>query len=119
MVLRGLGSLSPDVAAAFSQAECASGAMVNPRCAGPGRCACSPERAFRRHRRTFPARSTTCVIIDVTVAPIDGTGGILGQAGPNCLRDTFVPLVGEMRFDSADVANLLPDGTSPRSCSTR
>ena len=52
------------------------------------------------------------LLIDVSVQPIDGAGGILGQAGPTCLRaGTFLPVAGQMIFDSADVANLLPDGT--------
>ncbi len=52
------------------------------------------------------------LIIDVATPYIDGAGGILGQAGPTC-----VPLASElgyhgiMEFDSADVAEMIADGT--------
>lgn len=40
-------------------------------------------------------------------AAIDGTGGILGQAGPTALRPTsFLPYLGQMQFDTADLAAL-------------
>jgi hypothetical protein len=47
------------------------------------------------------------LLIDAEVAPIDGVGGVLGQAGP-CLVHTGDGLtrVGVMRFDSADVAQM-------------
>jgi hypothetical protein len=47
------------------------------------------------------------VIILVTLDSIDGPGQILGQAGPCWLRDPgFLPILGLMRFDTADVATL-------------
>jgi hypothetical protein len=48
---------------------------------------------------------------------IDGPNGILGQAGPTHLRPAaagvaaFLPVKGEMSFDSADLANMEADGT--------
>lgn len=52
------------------------------------------------------------VIIDVAVTPIDGVGAILGQAGPTCYSTgNDLPLHGIMEFDTADVANLLSDGS--------
>ena len=52
------------------------------------------------------------VIIDVGIAPIDGAGSILGQAGPTCFSTgNDLPLHGVMEFDTADVANLLADGS--------
>lgn len=43
--------------------------------------------------------------------PIDGAGGILGQAGPTALRPTtFLPYQGIMRFDTADLASLEASG---------
>jgi len=50
-------------------------------------------------------------------AVIDGTGGILGQAGPTRLRPgnagtaAFLPAKGEMTFDSADLAQMEAAGT--------
>jgi hypothetical protein len=46
-------------------------------------------------------------MIWVTLAPIDGAGGILGQAGPCIVRSSSrLPVVGVMTFDSADLATL-------------
>lgn len=51
------------------------------------------------------------VLIYVIVGPIDGPGAILGSAGP-CftLGPSTRPLVGSMRFDDADLANLEASG---------
>ena len=48
------------------------------------------------------------LIIVVRLEPIDGVGQILGSAGPCVLRagPSFIPVVGTMRFDTADLANL-------------
>ncbi|MDO1511122.1 leishmanolysin-related zinc metalloendopeptidase [Maribacter confluentis] len=44
------------------------------------------------------------IIIEVVLAPIDGSGGILGQAGPQFVRsDDFLTLSGVMFFDVADL----------------
>lgn len=44
------------------------------------------------------------IIIEVALAPIDGPGGILGQAGPQFIRtDDFLTLSGVMFFDVADL----------------
>jgi hypothetical protein len=47
------------------------------------------------------------ILIDLRITPIDGAGGILGQAGP-CLfwDDNGLPAYGIMEFDSADAASL-------------
>lgn len=51
------------------------------------------------------------LIIDAEGTPIDGPGGILGQAGPRILRPiSFLPATGIMRFDTADLANLEASG---------
>lgn len=43
------------------------------------------------------------LVIIADLDAIDGTGGILGQAGPTGLRsDSLLPAVGEMTFDQAD-----------------
>ncbi len=52
------------------------------------------------------------LIVDVAVEAIDGPGGVLGSAGPTCIRSTAeLPVHGTMRFDSDDVADLLADGS--------
>lgn len=44
------------------------------------------------------------IIIEVALAPIDGPGGTLGQAGPQFVRtDDFLTLSGVMFFDVADL----------------
>jgi hypothetical protein len=52
--------------------------------------------------------------IEASVVAIDGPGGVLGQAGWDWQRsaaDGRLPFQGLMRFDSADVANLVAAGT--------
>lgn len=51
--------------------------------------------------------------IDADLSFIDGAGGILGSAGATSFWNTVydTPNAGEMTFDSADVANLLNNGT--------
>jgi hypothetical protein len=48
------------------------------------------------------------LIINVVVGPVDGVGGILGQAGPCAFRNApgFLPAYGIMIFDSEDLADL-------------
>lgn len=46
------------------------------------------------------------LVIYLSFQPIDGAGGILGQAGPCFVRLSGFPVLGVMRFDSADLANL-------------
>jgi hypothetical protein len=51
------------------------------------------------------------VIIFVTLEPIDGVGGILGQAGPCFIRTPgFHPLMGVMFFDSEDLEFVESEG---------
>ena len=53
------------------------------------------------------------VRINADVSPIDGPGGILGQAGPTRVRPAsqkYLPVTGTMQFDSADVDNLIRSG---------
>jgi Leishmanolysin len=57
------------------------------------------------------------VLIEASGVPIDGPGGILGQAGPTHLRpatagaSTFIPAKGRMQFDTADLATMQSNGT--------
>ena len=52
------------------------------------------------------------VVIAADVAPIDGSGAILGQAGPTVVRSgTLLPAQGVMQFDQADLQSLRSQGT--------
>jgi subtilase family serine protease len=52
------------------------------------------------------------VTISASSAAIDGAGGILGQAGPTRLRlNSYLPYMGNMQFDSADLAQMESNGT--------
>ena len=51
------------------------------------------------------------LVIEATAPAIDGSGGILGQAGPRLVRGGGgLPLTGIMQFDSADLADLENSG---------
>jgi hypothetical protein len=57
------------------------------------------------------SENTTGLIIYAAVAPIDGPGKILAQAGPCYVRDQSVlPAVGVMQFDQADIQNYITTG---------
>lgn len=57
----------------------------------------------------FPAGR---LLIDATLEEIDGSGGILGSAGPTRIwSGCNVSPTGAMRFDSADIANMEARGT--------
>lgn len=57
------------------------------------------------------------LLIEAQGVPIDGAGGILGQAGPTHLRpksagvNAFLPAKGIMSFDTADLAEMQANGT--------
>jgi hypothetical protein len=57
------------------------------------------------------------VLIEASGVPIDGPGGILGQAGPTHLRpgtagaSAFIPAKGRMQFDTDDLASMQANGT--------
>ena len=52
------------------------------------------------------------LLIDASIVSIDGAGGILGQAGPDWVRNgSLLPVHGIMEFDSADVAGMFNNGT--------
>jgi hypothetical protein len=52
------------------------------------------------------------LLINASVVPIDGAGGILGQAGPDRFRSgSLLPYHGAMQFDSADLASMAANGT--------
>ncbi len=52
------------------------------------------------------------LLVLASVEAIDGPGGVLGSAGPCYLRNSnLLPVVGRMRFDSADLNELIEEGT--------
>lgn len=52
------------------------------------------------------------LVIEASLIPIDGPGGVLGAAGPCFIRTAgFLPLLGGMVFDVADVAALEANGS--------
>lgn len=51
------------------------------------------------------------LVIFVTLEAIDGPGGVLGSAGPCLVRSgSYLPVMGSMRFDTADLATLEGNG---------
>lgn len=60
--------------------------------------------------------TSTGVVDDVKILvklePIDGAGNVLGSAGPCIIRGTgHLPIIGVMRFDTADLPNLETNGS--------
>ena len=61
---------------------------------------------------TTPVVQIDDLLIFARIGPIDGAGGILGQAGPRIVRrgttpnEENLPIIGCMEFDEADVAQL-------------
>lgn len=52
------------------------------------------------------------LVLTVEITPIDGAGGTLGQAGPCVVSSAdYLSRAGIMQFDSADVSDMLADGT--------
>ncbi len=104
MVLRGLGSLSPEVSQAFTDAEqfwetaIVRGTTDFPISPRPG--------CLEAWAPDLPPVIDD-VIIDIRLVTIDGEGGVLGRAGPSCFSTSNeMPLTGMMEFDVADVAEL-------------
>lgn len=52
------------------------------------------------------------LLIYATIQPIDGPGRVLGSAGPCYVRNgSNIPSVGRMRFDVADLENMITNGS--------
>jgi Leishmanolysin len=52
------------------------------------------------------------IVLFAQVTPIDGVGNILGSAGPCIVRSgRYIPIVGTMQFDSADLAAMVANGS--------
>lgn len=61
---------------------------------------------------TYNGVTVDDILIEASGAAIDGTGGILGQAGPDRLRSgSSLPYHGVMEFDSADLASMQSGGS--------
>ena len=104
--LRGVASLEPEVADAFTAAAQRWEQVIvrgtAPFTLPPGQTCLDPSG-------TVPSVIDD-VVIDVAVELIDGPGNVLGSAGPTCMASgSDLAVTGEMRFDSADVASLLAD----------
>jgi len=106
--LRVLGSLTPEVQAAFDLAESRWEAVLT--------------RGVPDTHLTVPAGSCLAgapafdgtvddLVIDVEVGPIDGPGTILGSAGPCWVGADSLSRWGVMQFDEADLAGMVADGT--------
>lgn len=111
IVIRPVAPLAPAVQAAFATAAARWSSVIVrgvPDLALPaGTPSCNPDAA------NLPT-VVDDLIIDVQVSPIDGPGGVLGQAGPCYTANSDgLSRVGDMRFDSADVDGLLAGGLFP------
>lgn len=51
------------------------------------------------------------LLINASIVPIDGAGGILGQARHTAIRSSGLPYRGLMTFDETDVASMVSNGT--------
>jgi len=52
------------------------------------------------------------LLIFARIEPIDGVNGVLGSAAPCIIRSSNkLPIIGQMRFDEADMANLEANGS--------
>lgn len=108
ITMRGVETLSPDAAAAFTAAADHWEQIIATGVAdfSGSLLACLPAG-------TAPITGTIDdVVIDVSVVPIDGAGDVLGQAGPDCVNPmNELPVHGSIEFDAADVPSMLTDGT--------
>ena len=105
--LRGVSSLSPTVAAAFTTAADKWESVIV-------RGTAPYTLPVNQSCLTGPGAPSVVddLVIDVAVVAIDGPGNVLGSAGPTCMASaTDLAVTGEMRFDSADVTALLADGS--------
>ena len=60
---------------------------------------------------TYNGVAVDDLLIDASAVPIDGSGGVLGQAGPDRFRTgSRLPYHGTMQFDTADLAALEANG---------
>ncbi len=61
---------------------------------------------------TYNGVAVDDLLIDASGTPIDGTGNILGQAGPDRFRSgSSLPYHGTMEFDTADLASMEANGS--------
>lgn len=104
--LRGLDGLDPAVAAVFETAAARWEQVIVRGLPDVPGAWCSPA-GFA----PLPA-IVDDLIVDVSTPYIDGPGQVLGSAGPTCVStSTQLGFHGIMRFDEADVDEMLADGT--------
>jgi len=107
--IRPLSSIDPDVEAAFDAAAARWSAAIvrgvpdQVITLAPGQCLDSEPGA---------TLNVDDLVITVEIVPIDGAGGVLGQAGPCVVSGADnLSRAGIMQFDAADVAQMVSDGT--------
>lgn len=109
IALRPLAPVDPPVQAAFDAAAARWSAAIvrgipdQVVTVDPGQCLADEPGA---------TLSVDDLVITVEIVPIDGSGGVLGQAGPCVISATDnLTRAGIMQFDSADVADMIAAGT--------
>jgi len=105
IVVRPVGTVAPDVLAAFQQAEHRWEQIITADVADVG------ASGFNGCLGAGPTGTIDDLVIDVEIAPEDGPGGILGSAGPCSISSgDGLPRAGLMRFDADDVAAMQASG---------
>ncbi len=102
---------SPSVAAAFEAARQRINGLFN---SFNGVTPVNPRTSAGYCLAGTPAWNQTVngIVIFAQVTTIDGVGNILGSAGPCLLRNgTLLPIVATMKFDSADMAAMVNNGS--------
>ncbi len=108
IVVRPVAALDPTVQAAFDAAEAKWESVltrgISDRTLNLGANFCVSGAA--------PITTVDDLVIDASIAPIDGVGNVLGQAGPCAIGGgDYLTRVGLMKFDSADTTNMVLNGT--------
>lgn len=107
--IRIIGSMSAGVQAAFSEAEARWEQVVT---GDLSNVSLTADQVSQCENAPAEALVVDDLVIYVEVAAIDGAGGTLGSAGPCWTRaSNGLPIVGNMKFDEADLADMASDGT--------
>ena len=108
-----LSSLTPAEQASFEYAAERLGKIITttlPPVATPSNANCGAVPS-----QTLPS-TLGDLLIYVQIEPIDGVGGVLGEAGPCLLDRNGYPRVGYVQFDSADVQQMIQAQTFDAVC---
>lgn len=107
--LRLIGSISPNVQSAFSAAAARWEQVIT---GDLSTVSLTADQVSQCENAPAEALVVDDLVIYVEVAAIDGVGGTLGSAGPCWTRiNNGLPIVGNMTFDEADLADMESDGT--------